>query len=280
MHYYLGLTQWHHNSWYDSGQTSKDSLNLYQQHFSSVEGNNTFYGLPSKASVASWRETVSEPFKFCFKFPKAISHQANLQHCDAQVSEFLQLISPLASHLGLIWLQMPKSFSPAQLPSLANFLKNLPDDFNYGIEVRHLDFFNKGEAEREFNQLLSQHNINRVIFDTRTLFANPSDDSATQDGLLKKPRVPTHVLATANNPMVRFISPMDTQLAEAAVDQWAHKIVQWIEEGKTPDIFFHTPDNNEAPLLAEHFSRKVNLLNPAIPVIKLWSQQPQQSSLF
>ena len=90
------------------------------------------------------------------------------------------------------------------------------------------------------------------------MFSNPADESATQDGLRKKPRVPTHVLATANNPIVRFISPMNVQLAENALEQWARKLVQWIEEGKTPYIFFHTPDNKEVPQLAERFSRKVN----------------------
>ncbi|HIO92305.1 MAG TPA: DUF72 domain-containing protein [Leucothrix mucor] len=280
MNYYIGLAQWHHADWYDTGKNSQDSLSIYQQHFSSVEGNNTFYGLPSTASINAWCKISSEPFKFCFKFPKVISHEASLQHCNSQVSEFLQLIAPLESRLGLIWLQMPKSFSPEQLGVLRDFLVTLPREFNYGIEVRHLEFFNKGATEKEFNQLLSQYNVNRVIFDTRTLFANPADDEATQDGLRKKPRVPTHVLATANFPMVRFISPMDTQLAETALDQWARKTIQWIDEGKTPYIFFHTPDNKKVPQLAERFARKVNLLRPEIPTVSLWSQQPQQNDLF
>ena len=280
MHYCIGLTQWHHPDWYGTSSNSKKSLVTYAQHFSSVEGNNTFYGLPKALTVESWREAVSDDFRFCFKFPKAISHNACLQHCSSPVSEFLKLISPLEANLGVIWLQMSQRFNSDQLPLLQSFLESLPKDFSYGVEVRSLTYFDKADAEKRFNQLLLQHSVNRVMFDTRSLFANPQPDASTQDALQKKPRVPLHVLATGSHPMVRFISPMDTGLVEKELEQWASKVIQWIDEGRQPYIFFHTPDNKDAPALAKRFSEKVSQRRPDLSSISLWAQPTQQTNLF
>lgn len=280
MHYYIGLTQWHHPSWYDQGHDAKHSLGIYSHYFSSVEGNNTFYGLPSKISIKKWSETIPEHFRFCFKFPKSISHDACLLNCDDLVEEYLALLAPLKNNIGIIWLQMSQRFTPQQLPHLAAFLAKLPPDYHYGVELRHLGFFDKGATERAFNQLLLKHKVNRVIFDTRRLFANPADDAETIDSFRKKPRVPTHVVATGKYPMVRFISPLDLNLAETALDQWASKFIQWIDEGRTPYIFFHTPDKIETPQLAQRFAHKLHCLRPELSDISLWPRQPKQSSLF
>lgn len=282
MHYYIGLTQWHHPDWYKAlpNLDSKDSLKTYSNYFSTVEGNNTFYGLPNESNIEKWCDDVSNNFRFCFKFPKAISHDASLQHCETDVKEFLKRVSPLQDKLGILWLQMNQSFSPAQLPVLQTFLDCLPSDFTYGIEVRHLGFYNKADNEKAFNRLLMEYKINRVMFDTRSLFSHSANDPETLDALRKKPRVPAHVLATGNNPMVRFISPMDTNLSTNDLQQWATKIIQWIDEGRTPYVFFHTPDNAQAPQLAERFSKTVNTIRPDISEISLWPQKPEQSDLF
>jgi len=159
-------------------------------------------------------------------------------------------------------------------------LQQLPEDFSYGVEVRHLGFFAKDDAEKRFNQLLFQRKINRVMFDTRVLFANPSNDTATQEGLRKKPRVPLHVLATASQPMVRFISPMNQTLATEALTQWVNKVIQWMEEGRTPYVFFHTPNNHHTPALAHAFSQQITQHRPDIKAINLWQKPPQQTSMF
>ena len=280
MKYYIGLTQWHHPNWYDSGTSNKHSLGTYAKHFSSVEGNNTFYGVPKKTTVQSWKESTPSNFRFCFKFPKAISHEACLRHCSGDVSDFLNVLSNLDNNLGVVWLQMSEKFTADELPQLTAFLQSLPTDFTYGIEVRHFDFFNKSESEKYFNQLLMQNNINRVMFDTRTLFANPKSDLVSQEALRKKPQVPLHVLATAEFPMVRFISPMNTRLAEIELDKWVQKIIQWMNEGKVPYVFFHTPDNAEAPQLAEKFSQKIEQCCPNIKQLTLWNPPSQQTRLF
>jgi len=101
--------------------------------------------LPNQERVLRWRDMTSDDFRFCFKFPATISHQAALSHCDDLRDVFFSCLSPLANRIGQYWLQLPATFSPADLPKLWHFLDNLPDTFTYGVEVRHPAFFDKGE---------------------------------------------------------------------------------------------------------------------------------------
>ena len=278
--YYIGLPQWHHPEWYPPDHNDSNSLSVYSQHFSSVEGNNSFYGLPSVKSVEQWSAQTPEGFKFCFKFPRSISHSGNLLACDHLIEEFIQRISPLGQRIGVIWLQLSQQFSPHHLDSLNQFLSRLPAQYTYAVEVRNLRLFDKSANETKLNQILIQHQVNRVIFDTRSLFSNAGEDDETLDAMRKKPKVPTHVIATAEHPFVRFISPIDIELCKPSLHPWVNKVLQWLDEGKTPYLFFHTPGNQTAPQLAQWFSQEVNRLRPEIPSLQLWETQPKQQSLL
>lgn len=279
-HYYIGLPEWRHPDWYAEGKNPKQPLQIYSQHFSSVEGNTTFYALPSRDNIQAWNDSVPDNFRFCFKFPKTVTHDAMLSHCSNDVVEYLQRLSPLNEKLGILWLQMSSAFKPEHINTLRSFCENLPKDFTYGIEVRNSGFFQKNETEKQFNRLLIEHHINRVMFDTRVLFASPASDEPSKKSLKEKPRLPLHVVATGDNPMLRFMSPMDMDLSESALDQWANKTIQWIDEGKTPYLFFHMPYKGPVPALAQRFSQKVSTLRPDIFPITLWEKPPQQTALF
>ena len=278
--YRIGLPQWHHSDWYAPDHLSANSLAVYSQHFSSVEGNHSFYGLPSVSSVQQWAEQTPDGFEFCFKFPRSISHSGDLLACETLVDEFIARIAPLGTRIGIIWLQLSQQFSPQHLESLNLFLLRLPKQYCYAVEVRNLRLFDKSTFETELNQILIQHQVNRVIFDTRSLFANPAEDAETLDALRKKPRVPTHVIATADQPLVRFISPVNTELCYQSLKPWINKFVQWIDEGRKPSIFFHTPGNEAAPELAQWFAQRLHEAKPEIPALTLWDRQPKQGSLL
>jgi uncharacterized protein YecE (DUF72 family) len=230
--------------------------------------------------VEQWRTQTPDDFSLCFKFPRSISHSGELLSCDHLVVEFLQRIEPLGSRIGIIWLQLSQQFGPQHLSDLNVFLSRLPNHYTYAVEVRNLRLFDKSDNERLLNQILMRHKVNRVIFDTRCLFANLSKDDKTLDAKQKKPRVPTHVIATGDQPLVRFISPMDTTLAHDGLRQWVKKVIQWIDEGKTPWIFFHTPGNEEAPELAQWFAEQLHIARPDIAPLPLWDKQPKQGSLL
>ena len=115
---YIGLPQWSHPKWVRLGITS---LEEYARHFNCVEGNTTLYALPKPEVVLRWREQTTDDFRFCFKFPATISHQAALRHCDDLVTEFLTRMSPLAGALPellhLIAEQRPKIFHSDSPPN-------------------------------------------------------------------------------------------------------------------------------------------------------------------
>ncbi len=117
--------------------------------------------------------------------------------------------APLASRIGQYWLQLPATFGPRDLPALWHFLDGLPKDFTYGVEVRHPEFFAKGEAEQQLNRGLHERNVNRVILDSRPVHSAAATSPAMIDAQQKKPKVPVHAVMTARQPMVRFIGGDD-----------------------------------------------------------------------
>lgn len=259
MSLYLGLPQWSHPAWPGQllgvGAKPAEHLAHYARVFNTVEGNTTFYASPTPETVRRWADAVPPQFRFSFKFPQAISHQSDLVSADKQVTDFIRLLAPLHDKLGLLKLQLPARFGPAGLPRLAAFFEGLPPDFTYALEVRHPDFFAKGEAERALNRLLMEKGINRIMLDSRPLFSVPATTPALVDAQGKKPRLPVHLLATANSPVVRLIGLPHPENNHLFLPSWLPHWKQWLAEGKDLYLFIHTADNARAPELARQVSR-------------------------
>lgn len=253
----LGMTQWSHNAWqrvfYPAGTKSGERLARYAEVFNTVEGNTTFYASPSHATVANWKAATSDAFRFTFKFPQPVTHQMMLRHGDEMVSEFIRLMQPLHSRIGLWKIQLPAAFGPGNLPDLKRFLSSMPKGFPLGVEVRHPAFFAKGDEERALNAMLMEYGANRIIMDSRPVFAVPADTDALLDAQQKKPNVPVHAIATAGTPMVRFIGDPTLERNDQFFANWLKKIPQWMNEGKTPYLFIHTANNDQAPQLADKY---------------------------
>ena len=259
MSLYLGLPQWSHPAWPGQllgvGARPAKHLAHYARVFNTVEGNTTFYASPTPDTVRRWADAVPPQFRFSFKFPKEISHQSDLVSAGKQVADFIALLAPLHGQLGLLKLQLPARFGPAGLPRLAAFFEGLPPDFTYALEVRHPDFFAKGEAERALNRLLMDKGINRIMLDSRPLFSVPATTPALVDAQGKKPRLPVHLLATANSPVVRLIGLPNPEDNHPFLPSWLPRWQQWLAEGKDLYLFIHTADNARAPELARQVSR-------------------------
>ncbi|QYK04862.1 DUF72 domain-containing protein [Shewanella zhangzhouensis] len=263
----IGMAMWSHPGWKTlfPGMDAEARLAAYGRVFGTVEGNTSFYALPSAQQVNIWQRATPEDFRFTFKLPRRITHELSLRDCREEVLQFFQLFEPLMAKTGVWKIQLPARFGPESLPVLTQFLSLLPEGVGLGVEVRHRAFFAKGEAERDFNRLLMDKGINRIIMDTRPVFALPAINEAITDAHQKKPRVPVHPLATGANPVVRFIAqphtpaawgpggkPADLDCAnnQAFFAPWLGKLADWLAEGRSPYLFIHTPDNSDAPLLA------------------------------
>ena len=241
---------WSNRDWngslYPSGSGSKTFLKHYSAVFNTVEGNTTFYALPSEDTVSSWCEQLQPGFQFSFKLPKTITHEGRLQ-ADKALVEFFDRLSPLGEAQGPFMIQLPAAFNEPQLDDLAVLLKQLPQGLSFAVEVRHPVFFEKGEAEKRLNGLLMSAAVDRVCFDSRPLFSRQANCEADRDAQKKKPRLPVHAIATGQHPMVRFIGTADADYNEQYFQPWINKISQWVKEGRRPFVFIHTPSNQQAP---------------------------------
>lgn len=281
--YYLGCPQWSNKKWvgelFTGDAKPVDFLKQYASVFNAVEGNTTFYALPKAATVEKWREETPAHFRFCFKFPKLLSHQLCLQHVEKETNDFLKLLAPLGERLGPFFLQLPPAFAFAALPVLEKFLQALPAEFVYAVEARHPDFFNAMAAEEKFNDLLRSQNIGRVVFDTRGLHAAqvPDDDFYTLDAKRRKPKVPVRFIATNQYPFVRFVGHPLIENNEFNLLQWASAVEKWLAEGKKPYIFMHAPDDSDAPRLARYFHAIVAKLAPETGQLPLYPAEKERT---
>nr|WP_240472573.1 DUF72 domain-containing protein [Pectobacterium brasiliense] len=73
---YIGLPQWQHPAW---SRLGLNDLADYSRYFTCVEGNTTFYALPSREVVERWRDMTHDDFHFCFKSAFSTVNVVNMQ---------------------------------------------------------------------------------------------------------------------------------------------------------------------------------------------------------
>lgn len=277
---YLGCPVWANPQWknliFNSKLEPSDFLANYSRYFNSVEGNTSFYADPSAQTVTRWAEQSNENFRFTLKVPKRLSHQFQ-QFQSQELQLWLDLIAPLADKLALVHLQLPAFFSPEHLSWLKQMLNSLCASFAVAVEVRHPVFFDKAEHEITLNRLLRDFDAERVIFDSRALFSVPATTAALLDAQRKKPYLPVHAVALTKQPMLRFVGTDDMAVNQHYYQPWLGKVRQWLDEGKSPFCFFHSPDNLTAPVLARQFVMDLGVDHP---ILAPWPQDQTQLSLL
>lgn len=279
--YYLGCPSWSENAWreylYPQSARPADFLGLYSQVFNAVEGNTTFYARPAVNTVQRWAETMPEHFRFTAKFPGDISHGGDLREQLTAAESFLQLLSPLGERVSPLWLQLPASFAPQRLAELAGFIDGLERPL--AVEVRHPEFFAKGDAERRLNRLLLERGVERICLDPRALFSCTSSEPSVLHAQSKKPRVPPRPAAFTQFPQVRFIGHPELEANDPFLLPWVEKVAGWIEEGRTPYIFLHTADNRLAAELARRFHSRLMGRLPGLPALPELYREPVAEQL-
>ncbi len=280
---YIGCPMWSQSVWkgtlFSSHTSSQTFLSQYASVFNSVEGNTTFYATPKPETIEMWASQIPESFQFTFKIHQSFTHEC-LLHCDTdQILEWLELFSALKNNIGSFIFQLPKRFSPADAERLFLHLEQF-SNFKLSVEVRHPDFFDKGQHEIAFNRTLRDLGVERVIMDTRGVFAAKPESEAIIDAQQKKPRLPVHAVATTNSPIVRFVGHPDLTTNRDIYAPWLKKVSQWLSEGKTPYLFFHTPDNQFAPQLCRQFLQDLKVDHPILALWEGEKEHQMQGDLF
>jgi uncharacterized protein YecE (DUF72 family) len=292
MSIYLGCPVWSFKGWvgnfYPKGTKPTDFLREYSKRLTTIEGNTTFYAVPAANTIEAWIEHTPETFRFCPKIPKAISHNGKLANYADRALHFVEVMRPLASRLGPMFLQLPPSYSPHLINDLAKFLAAWPKEIRLGVEVRHLDWFEAPQRD-ELNQLLNRHNMARVVIDTRPLRNLKGDASiagSSYESLLeareRKPDVPVFLERTGDFIFLRFIGNPVLDHNLEMIDEWVAYLVPQLQQNIDLFIICHSPDNMIAPNICREFHRRLALkINiPPLPWDAIKPDIPEQPSLF
>ena len=146
-------------------------------------------------------------------------------------------------------------------------MHRLPRDYRYTVEVRHRAFFEDARWEQRLEQVLGDVGAEWVGFDTTTLFASPPTSDAEREAWSKKPRLPRRSRALTEHPIVRYIGRDDVDKTAAGWQYWADTVAGWLREGRSPTVFIHTPDNDEALALARAFHADVRSRVPELEAL-------------
>lgn len=269
MELHVGCAMWQYPPWQDRylprGLGPRDRLRKYATWCNAVEGNTTFYATPPEDTVRSWAAQTEPGFRFVLKLPRPVTHE---QHLDGDVAgpmrAFLAAIEPLGPRAHTLWIQLPPSFAPTDLGALAGFMRRLPRQYRYAVEVRHRAFFADPRWERELERVLGTIDAEWVPFDTTVLFERPPATEAERGAWRHKPRVPRRTRALTGRPVVRYLGRDDPDETVAGWQPWLEVVTGWLAEGRSPTVFIHTPDNVQALELARRFHAEVRARVPGL----------------
>jgi uncharacterized protein YecE (DUF72 family) len=144
MRFHAGTSGYSYNAWkrkfYPAKLPASEMLGYYAQHFSTVEINSTFRGLPEASVVTAWSEQVPASFRFALKAPQTITHRKRLKNVRQETKAFLKLADVLGRRRGPLLFQLPPNFKK-DVPRLEGFLKLVADQKQVAFEFRHESWF-------------------------------------------------------------------------------------------------------------------------------------------
>ena len=284
--FYIGCPMWGYKQWvgrfFPAGTPAREFLRLYSQRFTTVEGNTTFYAVPSAETVARWSQETPPTFRMCPKIPRTISHSPDLDARKDETLFFIERMRGLGTRLGPMFLQLPPSFGPAQFPQLQAFFDFWPANVRLAVEVRHPDFYTEGHATT-LNTLLGQYKMARVMMDTRPIRIGSTEEQRVLQARERKPGLPLQIATTTDFTFLRYIGHPRMEVNEPFLDQWAQQLGQWFKQGLTLYVFCHCPFEEHSPTICVELYRRVQALAPIPPLP--WEPErddtkPEQVRLF
>ncbi|MEM9926628.1 MAG: DUF72 domain-containing protein [Cyanobacteria bacterium P01_D01_bin.50] len=284
MNFFIGCAVWSYKGWvgelYPQGTRSTDFLHLYSRRFTTVEGNTTFYAVPSQETVTRWADQTPAEFKFCLKLPRNITHNGLLKPYIGDALKFAEIMRPLGTRLAPMFAQLPPSYAPSSLNDLTVFIEAWQQtQVPLAIEVRHRDWFKQAPASNLAN-LLQNLGTGRVILDSRPIYTGEDDPQLNSER--RKPQLPVDFSVTAPFSLIRFIAHPNLSINQPFMEEWATYIQQWLQAGTQIYFFVHCPQEERSPSIARHFQNLLEQSGVAIPTLpwNLLSNSPKQLSLW
>jgi len=227
MKLYVGTSGYSYKEWKGSFYPEKipaaEMLSYYASRLPAVELNNTFYRMPQRNMVESWRAQVPDDFRFSVKAAQRITHFKRLKDAGDETKYMLETVSALEDRLGVVLFQLPPNMKK-DLERLESFLKQLPENTPAAFEFRHPTWFDDDVIE-----LLKSQNRALCVSDTDELPTSHIDRTADW-GYLRLRRV---------------------QYSETDLAEWLKRIQA--QNWKTAFVFFKHEDEGTGPKLAAEF---------------------------
>jgi uncharacterized protein YecE (DUF72 family) len=175
MRLYVGTSGYSYKEWkgsfYPEKLAAKDMLPYYSSKLPAVELNNTFYRMPKREMVESWKQQVPENFRFSVKAAQRITHFKRLKDAADETRYMLETVSALDDRLGVVLYQLPPNMKK-DLERLETFLKTLPPNPRAAFEFRHPTWFDddvlqmlRSEKTADWGYL----RLRRVVYSTADL---------------------------------------------------------------------------------------------------------------
>ena len=239
---YVGCAKWNKTdlkNFYPRG--TKDELTYYSRQFNSIEMNATFYNMPSRNQVITWREKTPENFRFFPKITQSISHMRRLNDVEVLTNECCDNISNFEDKLGMVFLQLNDNFKYKNYGRLVSFVENFPKAIPLAVELRNTEWFNDKAVSEEVYSLFEKQQITNMVVDT-----------AGRRDLL-------HMRLTTPKVFIRYVGANNPQSDRERLDDWINRLKIWVDQGLR-DIYFFVHQNIEleSPFLSAYFIEKLN----------------------
>lgn len=238
---YVGCAKWNRNDlkgFYPRG--TKDELSYYSRQFNCIELNATFYGMPDRKQVETWKDKTPAGFKFFPKLTNSISHYKRLIDVQLLVEEYCDAVSFFEEKLGMAFLQLHDNFSPKDFARLEQVLQRFPKAIPLAVEVRNEQWFADPGIFAAYTDLLEASGMANIIVDT----------AGRRDML--------HMRLTGREAFIRYVGANHASDI-SRLDEWVDRIRKWREQGLQKLYFFvHQNTELESPLLATHFIKELN----------------------
>ena len=108
---YVGCSGWSYKHWrgsvYDPGLKTTEWFAAYARLFTTVEVNNTFYGLPGAATFTAWQAQAPRGFVFALKVNQFGTHRLKLREPARWLPTYVERALLLGNALGPNLVQLP-----------------------------------------------------------------------------------------------------------------------------------------------------------------------------
>ena len=239
---YVGCAKWNKQelkNFYPRG--TKDELGYYASQFNSIELNATFYRIFPAEQYSSWHAQTPAHFRF---FPKVVQNVSHLRRLNDMaypvLDNYLDATLGFGEKLGTIFLQLHPNFGPKNWDRVERLVRYWPVEIPLAMEFRHTDWYNDARVANEIYALLEEHGIANIVTDT-----------AGRRDLL-------HMRLTNDEAFIRFVGA-NHRSDRKRLAAWADRLEEWHSLGlRKIHFFIHQNLEQESPLLAAYFIRKLN----------------------